>query len=53
MVLASSESGCNKGATGTLVLTVQYLTPPSVAVKICGHTYLDGKGDVSAQMKTV
>jgi hypothetical protein len=53
LVLASNEPGCGKGATGTLVLTVQYLTPPSVAVQVCGHTYLDGKGQVSAQMKTV
>jgi hypothetical protein len=52
-VLASSESGCSKGATGTLMLSEQYLTPPRVAVTVCGHTYLDGKGQVSLQMKTV
>jgi hypothetical protein len=53
VVLASDETGCSKGATGTLVLSIQYLTPPSVSVQICGRTYLDGKGQVSAQMKTV
>jgi hypothetical protein len=53
LVLASSEAGCRKGAAGTLVLSVQYLSAPQVAVKVCGHTYLAGKGQVSAQMKTV
>jgi hypothetical protein len=53
MVLASNEAGCAKGATGQLKLSVQYLTAPSVAVQICGHTYLAGKGSVRAQMKTV
>jgi hypothetical protein len=52
-VLASNEPGCHGGATGVLVLTVQYLTAPSVSIRVCGETYLDGKGDVSAQMKTV
>lgn len=53
VVLASSEAGCRKGATGTLTLSLQYLTPPRVSVTVCGHTYLDGKGQVSLQMKTV
>jgi hypothetical protein len=53
VVLASNESGCSTGATGTLILSVQYLTAPRVAVTVCGRTYLDGKGQVSAQMKTV
>ena len=53
VVLASNESGCRTGATGTLILSVQYLTAPRVAVTVCGRTYLDGKGQVSAQMKTV
>jgi hypothetical protein len=35
------------------VLSVQYLSAPQVAVKVCDHTYLAGKGQVSAQMKTV
>jgi hypothetical protein len=52
-VLASTEKGCGKGASGTLLVSVQYLTPPSVAVQICGHSYLDGRGQVSAQLKTV
>lgn len=53
VVIASNESGCSKGATGTLVLSLPYLTAPRVAVTVCGRTYLDGKGRVSAQMKTV
>jgi hypothetical protein len=53
IVLASNEDGCKKGATGQLKLSVQYLSSPSVAVQICGHTYLAGKGTVTAQMKTV
>jgi hypothetical protein len=53
VVLASNDAGCRKGSTGTLLLSLQYLTPPRVVVQICGHRYLDGKGRVSAQMKTV
>jgi len=53
VVLASTEPGCAKGATGTLMLSIQYLTPSRVAVTVCGQTYLDGKGEVTAQMKTV
>jgi hypothetical protein len=53
IVLASNEDGCANGATGQLRVSVQYLTAPSVAVQICGHTYLAGKGSVRAQMKTV
>jgi hypothetical protein len=53
VVLDSNEDGCSKGATGQLKLAVTLLTPPSVAVQVCGHTYLAGKGEVRAQMKTV
>ena len=53
VVLASNDTRCGKGATGTLLLSLQYLTAPRVEVKVCGRTYLAGKGEVSAQMKTV
>lgn len=53
IVLASNEDGCRRGATGQLKLSVEYLSRPSVAVQICGHVYLAGKGKVTAQMKTV
>ena len=53
VVRASNDSGCRKGATGTLVLSFPYLSPPRIALRLCGGTYLDGKGVVSAAMKTV
>ena len=51
VVAASNDPGCRKGSTGTLLVSLQSLTPPRVAVQVCGHSYLDGKGAVSAQMK--
>ena len=53
VVLGSNDARCGKGAAGTLLLSLQYLTPPRVEVKLCGHTYLAGKGEVRALMKTV
>ena len=50
VVTASRDSGCRKGATGTLLVSLQNLTPSRVALKICGHTYLDGKGRVTARI---
>jgi hypothetical protein len=52
-VLASNEKGCAKGSAGILLVSVQYLSAPRVAVTVCGRTYLDGKGQVSASMKPV
>jgi hypothetical protein len=52
-VTASTDAGCRKGSTGTLTLSLQSLTPPHVSLQVCGHTYLDGKGSVRAQIKTV
>jgi hypothetical protein len=53
VVLASTMPGCVKGSTGTMLLSIQYLSEPRVGVTVCGHTYLNGKGQVTAQMKTV
>jgi len=53
VVLGSNEHGCAKGSVGTILLSLQYLSAPRVAVHVCGQTYLDGKGQVSAQMKAV
>lgn len=52
-VTASNDAGCSTGSTGTLLLSLQQLTPPQVVVQICGHAYLDGKGAVSARIQTV
>jgi hypothetical protein len=52
-VTSSSDTGCRKGSTGTLLLSLQNLTPPRVVVKICGKTYLDGRGSVRARIETV
>jgi hypothetical protein len=53
VVTASNDAGCRTGSTGTLLVSLQSLTPPRVVVQICGHTYLDGKGQVRAQIQTV
>jgi hypothetical protein len=53
VVIASNDPGCRPGASGTLLLSLQPLTAPSVAVQVCGHTYLDGTGRVSAALGTV
>jgi hypothetical protein len=52
VVTASNDDGCRKGSKGTLLLSLQSLTPPHVAVRICGQTYLDGKGRVGARIET-
>jgi hypothetical protein len=51
-VTASSDAGCRKGSSGTLLVSLQDLTPPRVVVQICGHAYLDGKGSVRARIQT-
>ena len=48
-----TRAGAERAPRGRCILSVQYLTAPRVAVTVCGRTYLDGKGQVSAQMKTV
>jgi hypothetical protein len=53
VVKNSSEAGCRKGSTGTLLVSVQTLTPPRVIVQVCGQTFLDGKGKIRAQIRTV
>lgn len=52
-VVSSTDETCKRGATGTLLLDLQYLSPPRVAIQLCGHTYLAGKGKVVAVMKPV
>ena len=53
VVVGSNDSGCRKGSSGTLLVSIQNLTPPHVVVQACGHTLLDGQGDsVRAQIKT-
>jgi hypothetical protein len=51
VVTASNDPGCRKGSKGTLLVSLQSLTPPRVAVTVCGHTYLDGKGRVTARLE--
>ena len=53
LVTASNDPGCRKGSQGTLLVSSQNLTPPHVALRVCGQTYLDGKGAISVVMKTV
>ena len=52
VVSGSTDPGCRKGSTGTLLVSLQSLTPPRVALRVCGHVYLDGKGRVRAQIET-
>jgi hypothetical protein len=52
-VTSSTDTGCRKGSTGTLLVAVQSAIPPRVALHVCGHTYLDGRGKVRAQIQTV
>jgi hypothetical protein len=52
IVTASNDTNCRKGATGTLLVAHQDLSAPRVAVKVCGQTFLDGKGRVSTQIQT-
>jgi hypothetical protein len=51
-VTASNDAGCTKGSTGTLLVSLQQLTPPQVVVQICGHAYLNGNGSVRARIQT-
>ena len=52
-MIGSNDAGCRKGSSGTLLVSLQNLTPPRVVVQVCGHTLLDGEGDsVRAQIKT-
>jgi hypothetical protein len=53
VVIASNDTGCRQGSDGTLLLSLQKLTPPRVMVQVCGQTFLDGKGRVSARIQTV
>ena len=53
VVIGSNDAGCRKGSTGTLLVSLQNLTPPRVVVQVCGHAYLDGKGRVGARIETV
>jgi hypothetical protein len=53
VVLGSSDPGCRTGTTGSLLVSAPYLATPSVRLSVCGQTYLDGKGSVSAQIKSV
>jgi hypothetical protein len=53
VVRGSTDAGCRKGSTGTLVVAVQSATPPRVALQVCGHTYLAGRGKVRAAIQTV
>jgi hypothetical protein len=53
LVKASNDSGCRQGSTGTLLVSLQPLTAPRVAVHVCGRTFLDGEGSVSARIDAV
>jgi len=53
LVTGSTDTACRKGSKGSLTVALQPLTPAHVAVQVCGHTYLAGKGAVSAVIKTV
>ena len=50
VVVGSNDARCRSGSTGTLELSVQALTVPVVKLQVCGGTYLDGKGLVTATM---
>ena len=52
VVTASNDDGCRKGSKGTLLLSLRAMTPPHVAMRICGQTYLDGNGKVAARIET-
>jgi len=53
VVTGSTDGACRKGSTGTLLVSHPYLSSTRVVVRICGHTYLDGAGRVSARMQPV
>lgn len=52
-VTASNDASCRTGSAGTLLVSLQQLTPPQVVVQVCGHTYLHGTGSVRARIQTV
>jgi hypothetical protein len=52
-VTSSTDSQCRKGSPGTLLVSLEDLTPPRVALQVCGHTYLDGEGRIRARIATV
>ena len=53
VVFASNDAGCRKGSTGTLVVSVPYLGSPIIKLDVCGHSYLHGKGPVTAFIKNL
>lgn len=53
VVIASNDAGCRTGSTGTLLVSLQDLTPALVRVQVCGHSYLDGKGQVNVRIQPV
>ena len=53
VVIGSNDAGCRKGSSGTLMVSIQNLTPPRVVLQVCGQTFLDGNGSVSARIQTV
>jgi hypothetical protein len=53
IVIGSNDAQCRKGSSGTLLVSLQTLTPPRVVVQLCGQTFLDGKGRVVARIQSV
>jgi hypothetical protein len=53
VVVASNDAGCRPGSKGTLLVSTPYLSSPTVKLALCGHSYLDGKGSVTAFIKNV
>jgi hypothetical protein len=53
VVIASNDAGCQKGAKGTLLVATPYLSSPKVQLAVCGHSYLNGSGSVTAFIKSV
>jgi hypothetical protein len=48
-VIASNDTECRKGSTGTLSVS----TEPRVLVNVCGRIYLGGKGSVRTRIASV
>jgi hypothetical protein len=53
VVAASNDAACKTGSKGTLLVSTPYLSSPTVKLEVCGHSYLDGKGSVTAFIKSV
>jgi hypothetical protein len=53
VVLASNDTGCHKGATGTLLVADPLVGQSTVKLSVCGHSYLDGKGTEDATIASV